>query len=1634
MAQQHVRKMRNKIKYQLKKQASPINTETPAQRQRRLEQLRQCATERINSETPAQKQRRLEELRQSATERINSETPAERQKRLEELRQSATERVNSETPAERQKRLEELRQSATERVNSETPAERQKRLEELRQSATERVSSETPAQRQNRLEQLTLSATERINAETPVQRRKRLEQLKQQYLHRYQTESESEYQERLRLKRKSAQTSRQAKRPCNDQSEQPGPSNISQSNQVEFPQSFSSCVQERIESVPYQDLPDIHKRSVQSKMLEFHHAMSSYQPNTCTTCQEGFPSTSCRGNECIRCSKDHHETKMFSAENNMHPCEVPPELQDLTQTEQMLISPIMPMMTIYRLPHGQLGYSGHVISLPHDVSSFVKSLPRQPSEMNILIVRKHYSDGRHKDFRVRKQKILAALQWLIANNPYFKDITINESVLNQLPVDGTLLNELPSCSFEEIESDQSPQVNHNMELTSSFVPLLSSKRNTEDDTIRQQVAKNNPVSWPSIQATAINEFNHEGYFCLAFPTLFPNARGDFTVPRLRPITIGNYFKHLMMYKDGRFAKHPRFRYFALNTEMRWRALQTGRIYVKQNVNDAQLSVQELKDMIGTEGTSLANRVLHFATSLRGTRQYWMRQRTRLTAMVDTLGMPTVFFTHSAADIQWPELAELICSNRNDKKSRSDAVIENPAIADWFFYERVIQFMKYFYKGILGVKDYWLRFEWQHRGSPHIHGLAWLCNAPDVEKIFSDPNVSDEDKQLVLKFIDSLVSTQNPALPQNNPDVSQAPKPQTDPHVCNKSFFEATQNITEDLIQLIATCERHTMCSEAYCLRNVDGRQVCRFGFPKPLEHKSKADFNEDGDLTLITSRNDPLINSYNPIQLVGWRANVDMQYCMSKKKVIQYVAKYATKSENRSESLKDIYATIVRNLKDDDRSLKAVQKLLMKTLSERDFSAQETCHLLLQLPMSLSTREYVYLSLDGSREIQNNLEEGSTATALSTLDKYVERPSTSEFEDITLLKFVQDYHCTKTSISKRTKTAVVIVRPYLSCDPNGARFEQYCMQKMMLHIPFRCVDSLKGKHTTFEAAYVDFLSSGSIPPCLEDDIQRVLHADHNDDDDQDQQETQADQPNRFTEEWMILCNQHPSDLTVDDLSSVQWQDAAKIYPNLQEANRFIITAKGSQVSTTSHSDDVNPAALQGHQRTAYEKVKLHFQNKTTQPLRMIISGTAGTGKSFLINCLRQLLRQKVLIAAPTGVAAFNVQGATLHSLLSLPTKGEFRPLEGHQLQQLQDRWNGVQYLIIDEMSMMGRKMLGQVDYRLRQAFPQMTDEVLGGCSCILVGDFGQLPPVMDLALFTSQASSAVSDRGRALYQNFNTAIVLQQQMRQNGSSIDQVAFRELLLRLRNAAVTVEDWQLLMTRSIAHVSSSELDAFANAPRLFPTIESVYEYNLAKLKDSKHPIATIHGLHTGPNASKASPDDCGGLEPVIHLCTDARIMLTNNLWIEAGLVNGAMGTVKAIAYLRGSPPDLPTAVMVKFDHYSGPTLHDGTIPIVPLKRTWVEGNTVLSRQQLPLKLAWAITIHKAQGLTMNKVVIDIGKREFTPGLTFVACSRVRQLSDLAFQPSFDFQRLQSLANSKRLQERKSEDERLQVLFET
>ena len=112
--------------------------------------------------------------------------------------------------------------------------------------------------------------------------------------------------------------------------------------------------------------------------------------------------------------------------------------QGLTQVEEMLISGVLPIMSLYRLPHGQYAYSGHVINLPQDVASFANSLPRLPSELDIIVIRKEGAANSHRDFHVRRAVVLCALQWLLANNKYYRGVHLNPIALALLPEDGNL--------------------------------------------------------------------------------------------------------------------------------------------------------------------------------------------------------------------------------------------------------------------------------------------------------------------------------------------------------------------------------------------------------------------------------------------------------------------------------------------------------------------------------------------------------------------------------------------------------------------------------------------------------------------------------------------------------------------------------------------------------------------------------------------------------------------------------------------------------------------------------------------------------------------------------------------------------------------------------------------------------------------------------------------------------------------------------------------------------------------------------------------------------------------------------------------------------------------------------------------
>jgi ATP-dependent DNA helicase PIF1 len=518
------------------------------------------------------------------------------------------------------------------------------------------------------------------------------------------------------------------------------------------------------------------------------------------------------------------------------------------------------------------------------------------------------------------------------------------------------------------------------------------------------------------------------------------------------------------------------------------------------------------------------------------------------------------------------------------------------------------------------------------------------------------------------------------------------------------------------------------------------------------------------------------------------------------------------------------------------------------------------------------------------------------------------------------------------------------------------------------------------------------------------------------------------------EEWMEIVHQDIPDIDLDNLlenapqqNAYDWVAAsAEQRHHIPHARTFLAECKNNApANNIPTAPDVDPNRLNEQQQQVYQHVLNHFrEDNNGQPLLTMVHGTAGTGKSYVINCLRNVLNQTCTVLAPTGIAALNISGSTLHSFFQFCNVNRVIDLRGPALQRLQDKCADLKYVIIDELSMVGCRLINVVDRRLRQAFPHRGNVVFGGMSIIMFGDLGQLAPVADSRMFAPIIASETSLHGHAAYRQFATLYILTESVRQ----ADDEAFLNILLRLRNGNNTEGDYAALSQRFDGLVEDRE--PFADAIHLYPTCAAVQTHNTLKLQHLGHPIAAIESAHNNARARTADANTACGLSRYCTLSIGAKIMLRANLWVEQGLVNGSIGVVTHILFDQDGPPALPAAVICTFPGYTGPSFldnHPHSFPITPIQRTWSSGATYFSRTGLPLSLAWALTIHKSQGLTLDRAFIDIGRCEKSAGLSFVAMSRVRKINDLMLAP-FPMDRLTCLSRNINIRQRKEEEQRL------
>ncbi|CAB3984730.1 Hypothetical predicted protein [Paramuricea clavata] len=492
---------------------------------------------------------------------------------------------------------------------------------------------------------------------------------------------------------------------------------------------------------------------------------------------------------------------------------------NLTQIEEMLIARALPIMRVYIKPGGQRGYSGHCINLPQNVTELATTLPRYPKDLTVIIVKVKGKDNTFRDVTVRKQKVHNALVWLINNNPHYSELTINEEALNSLPENGVPPDLMTVETDDDIVSDDNCSLdagpptdnpsedivyNHSTEM-SSFLPV-GEQQQQQIEAVRNQLSENEPMPWPSVENEPLNEYQVSHLATMAFPTLFPDGKGDPTNQGLlRDVPLQERIKHLLKFAeiiDGkwvyRFANHPRFSYWAFNMIQRKRILQQSGIFLKQNPGEAHLTIDELREMAASNSANVfMSKVSRYVGNIAGTNAYWNRVREELKAIITSVGAPTLFFTFSSADMHWPELHALFKADTDNELGNSTSevrrqnVINNPHVVDWFFTQRLESFVKHWLYDTLGAKWHWFRYEYQGRGSIHCHGTAKLNNDPGLCQLtqtalkgflaqkFKDENDCSDTTELdqaieagqkaadtVCQYVDWLLSTVNPNPPDD----------------------------------------------------------------------------------------------------------------------------------------------------------------------------------------------------------------------------------------------------------------------------------------------------------------------------------------------------------------------------------------------------------------------------------------------------------------------------------------------------------------------------------------------------------------------------------------------------------------------------------------------------------------------------------------------------------------------------------------------------------------------------------------------------------------------------------------------------------------------------------------------------
>ncbi|KAL7302653.1 hypothetical protein TKK_0004714 [Trichogramma kaykai] len=762
---------------------------------------------------------------------------------------------------------------------------------------------------------------------------------------------------------------------------------------------------------------------------------------------------------------------------------------------------------------------------------------------------------------------------------------------------------------------------------------------------------------------------------------------------------------------------------------------------------------------------------------------------------------------------------------------------------------------------------------------------------------------------------------------------------------------------------------------------------------------------------------DVSINPYNPTILTLLESNMDLQGVLDAYAAAFYMVNYVTKIDaGLSKLLKEANEDVENGNYNIQQRL---AKIANAFINGSVMSAQEAAYQILSLPLCHSTRSSIYINTvpkeNRSRILKNkkeleNLPKNSTDIFRSNIfDKYEKRLSKYEnycladfackfttHEHITSDELIEEANENETIAKERKKDKILRSVTYkLDQDPNN-----YYRENVLLYLPFRNedLDIINKNHKQLYNINKDIIlrNKQKYYKINQSEIETALQ--------------ELDEADESDDETDITTSFRTEDINIlQQVGSTTTEKTYKLnFPTL--------------ISKEEIFNKINDLNID------QKKIIMHilYSFKTNQlPLRIFLNGSAGVGKSTVINAIYQLLtiyfselpgentdNNKILLCAPSGKAAYLIGGVTCHHAFALPITqcgSKMKDLSEDIANTIRSNFQFIKLIIIDEISMVGSNMFHKIDTRLRQIYG--VNKSFGGISIITVGDLLQLPPVMDRPIYKYPSSSTLSNLSiNKLWDEFKIYTLTKIMRQQN-----DIPFIHLLNNMAHGTMIDKDFALLDTRI-----TTENNIPQDAIRLFGQNTFVDTYNQKKIAEMPGTIFEVVSkdkvIDSIPENEKQKLIDslqhkkrqeCGGLHNILQLKIGIKYMITKNIDVQDGLVNGAFGLLEWIEFNSAEEPtiawlnfgnDKSIGRRLKNKYKSTKLESTQTTNLVPITKADNTINTktgiVIMRTQFPLTPSEALTIHKSQGETYDKACINLttlNKKFTSTALLYVAFTK-------------------------------------------